>query len=673
MMALPMLRVFASAATLLMFAIFPRVSHILFAANDSQSRAPVILISIDTLRADHLGCYGYDAKLTPHLDALARAGTRFARIDSQVPLTLPSHTSLLSSTYPFVNGVEENGEVVPKRLMTLPMILKSHGYRTAAFIGGYFLAERFGLDQGFGVYDSPFDFARKGPQSAAQLKRPGEDVTRDAAHWIQANSSVPFFAFVHLFDLHRPYELETRSRSPAGLSRYDAELAHVDGVLGDLFHRLSEEGIYQRSLIVVTADHGESLGEHGESTHGYFIYQSTLWVPLLVHWPAGAHRFPAVVAQPAGLIDVAPTILEFLHIAPPPRFQGRSLFRFLRPPDSTAAEAVYSESLYARDHLECSPLRSLRLRRYQYIDAPRPELYDLLKDPRELTNLYEDRRSLAASIAGQLRSLMAKYSPARPPQVPVSLDTEEQLNSLGYLGVSRPSAASGEAGPDPKDRVKEYRQYLHALRLEQTGNLPDAIAVYQRILAEAPDVTLARFDLASCYFQRGRFPEAIQELKKLMASHPHDLNAERLLGLAWIRMRNPGEARTAFQDVLAQSPSDYIANFNLGTLDEVERHWQTAESHFQAALRARPHSPDVFNALGVLSMDRGAADEARQNFQTAIRLDPTFARAYYNLGTLWAAEKRYHDAAQAFRRALAATPKFGEARRALAALPARSR
>ncbi|MGH9453163.1 MAG: sulfatase-like hydrolase/transferase, partial [Terriglobia bacterium] len=221
MKTLLMPRVFSYSAGLLAIASF-FLGYISFAAaSNTQSQTPVILISIDTLRADHLGCYGYHPTVTPRLDALAEEGTRFARIDSQVPLTLPSHTSLLSSTYPFVNGVEENGDLVPKSLVTLPMVLKSHGYRTAAFIGGYFLAKRFGLNQGFEVYDSPFGFASRGPGSAAELKRPAEAVTRDALRWIQANSSVPFFAFVHLFDLHRPYELKTRSGSTAGLSGYD--------------------------------------------------------------------------------------------------------------------------------------------------------------------------------------------------------------------------------------------------------------------------------------------------------------------------------------------------------------------------------------------------------------------------------------------------------------------
>jgi choline-sulfatase len=651
------------------FAILSPPSSALASHGSSRAQPPVILISIDTLRADHLGCYGNPHKPTPNLDALAQSGALFASIDSQVPLTLPSHTSLLSSTYPFVNGVEENGDIVPKSLLTLPMILKSHGYRTAAFIGGYFLAKRFGLDQGFDDYDSPFDFPNSVPKSADQLKRPARAVAQDAARWIQGNSTVPFFAFVHLFDLHRPYDLEPSGMASAGAAGYDAELAQVDHVLGAFFRKLQERGIFERALIVVTSDHGESLGQHGESTHGYFIYQSTLWVPLIIHWPAGVSRFPARVEQPAGLIDIAPTILQFLRIPAPPQFQGHSLYRFFSGSGPAKGEPVLSESLYAHDHLDCAALRGLHLGRFQYIDAPRPELYDLAIDPDESHNLELEKPGLAAALAAQFNTLMAKFRPARPPHVKVSQGAEEQFNSLGYMGAGVASPSPAESGPDPKDRLPEYHLYLSALRLQQTGDLLDAVALYGRILKAAPDIPLVRFDLASCYYREGKFAEAIRDLKLLAAQNPRDLAVENLLGLSWAKMRNAGEARAAFQAVLTQSPSDYVANYNLGMLDEVERRWASAAGHFKQALLTRPDAPEVYNALGVLFMDRGDTAKAQQEFQTAIRLNPADARADYNLGILWASEKRYREAAQALHRALAANPNFLEARRALAALP----
>src|SRR5215831_9041273 len=260
----------------------------------------VILISVDTLRADHVSSYGYKGLATSNIDSLADGGTIFEAINSQIPITLPSHVSLFTSTYPFMTGIEENGEVLPPGATTLATVLKGHGHRTAAFIGDYFLARRFGFDQGFDLYDSPFDSRRF--ERAVDLKRPAAEVARSAETWISANSGEPFFAFVHLFDLHQPYDPPARFERLSPKSEYDAELAYLDDVLAGFFRFLSEKGIDQRALVVLLSDHGESLREHGEHAHGYFIYQSTLHVPLIIHWPADGlspTRDPGTSTAPA--------------------------------------------------------------------------------------------------------------------------------------------------------------------------------------------------------------------------------------------------------------------------------------------------------------------------------------------------------------------------------------
>ena len=351
----------------------------------------VVLISVDTLRADHLGCYGYAKSRTPQMDGLALGGTLFSQVGSPVPITLPSHTSLLSSTYPFAHGVEENGQRVPAGIVTLATVLKASGYRTAAFIGGYVLDVRFGLNRGFEVYDSPFHLRPDPGEEPPEVKRPAETVLGEASQWLKKESGHPFFVFIHLYDVHQPYSHGS----------YDAEIAYVDEAIAHFRQSLAAQSLLQNTLIVLTSDHGESLGEHGEETHGYFIYEGALRVPLIFHWPAGAGHYPARIDEPASLIDVAPSILDFLAIPAPPQFRGRSLLRLLRPhpPDN---EPVYGESMYARDHLGCSPLRSIRFGRYKYIDAPKPELYDLAADPRETQNRYEGDRSLALDLKARL-------------------------------------------------------------------------------------------------------------------------------------------------------------------------------------------------------------------------------------------------------------------------------
>jgi choline-sulfatase len=267
------------------------------------NQTPVILISIDTLRADHLSVYGYQGIRTPTLDAFAQHGTVFTAINSQIPLTLPSHTCLFSSTYPFENGVEENAEIAPSSLITLASVLHVHGYRTGAFVGSDLLGQRFGLDRGFDVYDSPFQAQAGELQNPyeVRVRRDAALVVRSASEWLRRSSENPPFLFLHVFDLHTPYAAPSPNRLQPNEAGYDAEIVYLDRVLGRFRQMLIRDGWWDRSLIVLLSDHGESLGEHGETSHGYFIYQSTLRVPLLIHWPAQSPDHPASISEPGGV------------------------------------------------------------------------------------------------------------------------------------------------------------------------------------------------------------------------------------------------------------------------------------------------------------------------------------------------------------------------------------
>ena len=331
------------------------------------AQTPVFVISVDTLRADHV-----DTRRAPHLMSwAAQGGTLFTAAASQIPLTLPSHTVLMTSTYPYANHVEENAGSVPKSAVTLASVLKSRGYQTAAFIGSIFLERE---------------------------RRPGALVLRAANQWLVAHPNQPVFVFIHLFDVHKPYTLGS----------YDAQVGAVDQLLGAFQETLRKAGWWDRSLVVLTSDHGEGLGDHGESDHGYFIYESTLHVPLIVHWPQGAAKLPARVEQPVGLVDIAPSVLDFLKIPAPASFQGKSVL-------DGSARVVFSESVYARDSFGWAALRSLRSGGWKFIDAPKPELYDLSKDPGERRNLVTANAAQAATMRAQL----AKFS-AAPATAPVS-------------------------------------------------------------------------------------------------------------------------------------------------------------------------------------------------------------------------------------------------------------
>ena len=566
----------------------------------------VVLISVDTLRADHLGCYGYRKIRTPHMDGLAQAGTLFSQVDSPVPMTLPSHTSLLSSTYPFVHGVKENGQQVAASTVTLATVLQARGYRTAAFIGGYVLDARFGLNRGFDVYDSPFHLRPDPGEEPPEVKRPGEAVLSAASQWIKAESGRPFFVFVHLYDAHRPYSHGS----------YDGEIVYLDKAIARFQQSLEAQRLLQNTLIVLTSDHGESLGEHGEETHGYFIYESTLRVPLILRWPAGAGQYPARVDEPASLVDVAPALLDFLGIPAPPQFQGRSLLRLLRPhpPDN---EPLYGESMYARDHLGCSPLRSIRMGRYKYIEAPKPELYDLATDPRETQNRYDGDRSVALDLRARLLSLY--NGERRSAQRPANPEVVSRLRSLGYLGGEPLRTGSGA---DPKDRLGEYERYGRAIRLANTGHRPEAIREFQKVLEEDGQNVLAHFYLAVCYYRLGRLDDAVKALDATLTTARDYPPAEELLGTIWLLKKDYVRARQRFAHVAAIAPENFGAHYNLGILAMREGRMDEAGRELQAAARADSGSAQAHAALGAFYCAQGDLSRARDEFRQALAIDP---------------------------------------------------
>lgn len=531
----------------------PLLATLLLAAA-MQAQTPVILISIDTLRADHLSAYGYKKISTPNIDAFAQGGTLFSAATTQIPITLPSHTALFTSTHPFANRIEENAEPVARPTATLASVLHTHGYKTAAFIGSVFLEKELGLDQGFDVYDSPFNFQAFSPMSGEMLfagalrnpfsvkeSRDGALVVRAAIQWTTANKAAPLFAFIHLFDLHKPYKISPTEARQRGISLYDAQLLYADQVLGRLRQSLIANGLWERALTVLVSDHGEGLEEHGETSHGYFVYQSTLWVPLLVHWPAGAAH-AARSDKPIGLVDVAPLILDHLHIAAPPSFVG-----------SPSAADVYSESVYAHDAFGWAPLRALRSGDLKYIDAPHPELYNLRADPHELTNIVASNSVKAQELRNRLSTLLASRPPSPTAATQTPSGSRAVLGSLGYI-ASGPKTRLASTAADPKDRIADYRLYENALDAGYAGRTDAAMAALTRILSHDPKNTLARRDLGECYIEKQQY----------------------------------AKARESFQQTAAAAPDDYLSHLGLGIADEHLGLLPEALEQFQTACRIAP-------------------------------------------------------------------------------------
>jgi arylsulfatase A-like enzyme len=535
---------------------------------------PVILISIDTLRADHLSAYGYHRIATPNIDSFASGGTLFSNIACQTPLTLPSHTSLFTSTYPFENRIQENAELVPPGAVTLAGVLKSHGYQTAAFVSSVFLEREMGLDQGFDTYDSPFNFAAFSPISgemffggaknsyAVRDRREGALTLYAALRWLAAHKGQPVFVFIHLFDLHTPYTIPEKVARSKGISLYDAQLEYEDELIGRLKNALSRAGWWDKSLTILLSDHGEGLGDHGELSHGYFIYQSTLHVPFIIHWPMGTASQPPIVQQPAGLIDVAPTILDFLHLPEPPSFEGASLL-------SGSPRVVYSESFHTHDSFGWSPLRAVRLGDYKYILAPQPELYNLANDPAEHNNIVASNPSKASDLRAQLGKRLARQPQpsAAPPAATPQPQTEKLLTSLGYLAPG-PRGRQSNAGPDPKDRLPEFHLYEKAIESVADRHLQAAAVLFNQVLAQDPGNTLARRDLAACYLDLHDYAKARANFQQVVAAAPEDYPSQFGLGLAAKHIGLVDEARTHLEAACHLAPQASQCRSELDSLEK---------------------------------------------------------------------------------------------------------
>jgi choline-sulfatase len=614
-----------------------------------------------------------------------------------VPLTLPSHVSMLTSTYPFVSGVEDNGERLAPGAVTLAGTLRSHGYRTAAFLGGFVLDRRFGLDQGFDTYDSPSASLNSGSSDLGDIKRKGEAVADTGEAWLNTHSDRPFFLFLHLYDLHTPYNLSAAEEVKYGKG-YNGELSYIDHVIGNFWDYLVSHDLVNKSLIVFTSDHGEGLGDHGESTHGFFIYQSTLHVPLIIHWPAGGPLLPERVDTPASLLDLSPTILDAVRLPAPQAMEGKSLLAAGDLPRD-----IFSESLYPQRHFGASALASLRAGHYKYIEAPRPEFYDLAQDPGELTNLYAGKASLASAYRVRLNQLRQLYQP-RSQGTPNALSPEavERLHALGYLTGRSSVPVSTVSGVDPKDRIADYEAYGRAISLASLEHLDEANSALQAILTRHPGLSDVRLALGLNQQRMGKDAEAVEQFRAVLAADPASSVAHLDVGLSYYNLRqyekadkelnaalaiSPGyakaeillartlaqqgeydQAAAEFNHVLEETPDSYDAHDGLGTLAAMRGDWNESEKQLQAALSVEPAAAQTHNTLGNVYLRKGEMALARSEFEEALRLKPNYAAAHYNLGVALVALKDLDGARSEFERALSADPNYLPARAALARL-----
>jgi arylsulfatase A-like enzyme/Flp pilus assembly protein TadD len=608
--------------------------------------ANVLLVTIDTLRQDRVDAYGTSAGLTPTLDGLSANGIRYAHAFSHVPMTLPAHTSIMTGLTPLHHGVRNNTAFrLDDRIPTLAERMKAAGYRTGAFVGAFVLDGRFGLARGFDEYDDRLPHTDR--TSFAFAERRADEVLRRAQAWIlgppppapPAAAAVPaqparpaqpapsappalgapWFAWVHLFDPHAPYAAPMEYR--AGRTPYDAEVAYADAMLGRLIDTLRAAHVLDRTLIIVTGDHGESLGEHGERTHGLFAYQSTVAVPLIISGPAVA---PGVVETPAAHDDIVPTIIDLVGATPPDRVDGQSLARPTAPD-----RPIYIEALDAYLTRGWAPLQAVVRSGWKFIDLPDAELYDLTSDGAE-----QQSRPLSDPHAAPLEGILRKWrndsapsASARPPDA----ESMGRLRSLGYVGGAVEHKGVFTSADDPKRLVALNERFNSALTAFDEGRDAAALDDFLAVLRERPDFLPARTSAATALIAAGR---------------PHD--AARILRDA------PAEQ--------ASSP-DLLAKLGAALRDAGDL--PGAAAAFARAGEARPSDVGIADALAVVEASRGRTAEARTAFRRALAQNPHAATVWYNLGLMELQNRRPDEAADALRHAVANDPDYADGWRAL--------
>jgi len=591
----------------------------------------LLLITVDTLRADHIGIYGGKVR-TPVMDQLGNSGVIFTRTYTHVPLTLPSHCSLLTGTIPPVHGVRDNGYRFSGRNKTLAEILKDKGYFTAAFVGAFPLDSRFGLDKGFDLYDDNYG-SRNLQRDLTFVERKAEQVTKRASVWLENNKDKSFFLWVHYFDPHAPYEPPLPFAEEYRGKEYEGEVAYTDKMIGELLAKLDSLGLTDDTVIVLTSDHGEGLGEHQETTHGIFIYDSTLHVPLIFFnrkiLPQGR-----VISELTGLTDAFPTILDLLNIPfNIKQIQGRSLKASMLGRKSLGDREIYIESVAAMLDRNWAPLQGLISKNWKYIEAPQQELYDLNGDPQELNNLFDKNPQVARQLRTKLKTIMATnaFSSLNEIQRPaMDKETYEKLRSLGY--ISGKSLRSGENRPDPKNMIVIDNLFNEAIILSEAGRLEEARVIYEMLLEKQPNFAVGYEYAAYNLYKMERLGEAVSLLRRAVQMELATVSIKARLGL------------------YLQESGEIQESINL----------------IRAALQQDPYYTEAYNYLGVSYFKTGQLAQAEDAFKKAMELDSDYAMAINNLGNVYLAQGKYGEAVSTYNKAILADPELASAYNGLA-------
>jgi len=624
----------------------------------------VILITIDTLRADRLGCYGFSPDVTPTINRIATEGVLFEKCIAPTPLTLPSHTTILTGTLPIHHGVRDNGGfVVPSELQTMAEVFKAAGYQTAAFVSAYVLDSKWGLNQGFDYYFDRFDLGRFEKISLGEVQRRAEETVDQVLSWLDRNRNKKFFTWVHLYDPHTPYDPPEPYKTRFADRPYLGEIAYTDSQLARLWRYLEDNNLLENLYLVFTADHGESLGEHGEATHGFFVYQGAIHVPLIFVTPFQNFKgrsYSGVVT----LTDIMPTVLEMVGLSVPSEVQGKTLIPYFSGKKKPVDNLAYSETFYPRYHYGWSELRSFQNNRYKLIIAPVPELYDLKEDPKEEKNLvylekkvYEKLTRLAEEFERK-----AGEKAIEPDFTSVDEETREKLAALGYLGsFVDPAKLKGKKLADPKDKIQIFNEISRARETGLAGNFDEAIEILTRILQDDPNISDGFFALGNVYFKARKFKEAAEAFSKALELKPDDSFAVINVANCYAALNQLDKAEQFIKDQVQRGFEDPQFYHVLGSLFALRGHYDKALNYYEECLKKNPRSASAHNAIAAICLNRDELERAEKHLEAAYELNPTLLNLRYNLAQLREKQNRLSEAMELYKQEISGAPNHFKA------------
>jgi len=615
----------------------------------------LLLITLDTTRADHLGCYGYKRAKTPNLDWLASEGLRFVNTYCPAPLTLPSHTSILTGLEPVKHGVRNNGQYLAEGIKTITELLHHIGFKTAAFVSAYSVDSRFGLDRGFEIYDDTFQANM--PFKTLNAERRAEDTFASFAGWLENNFKSKFFCWVHFYDPHLPYNPPSPYREEFADNPYDGEIAYMDNYVGRIIRALKEKQLLDKTIIVVAGDHGEGLGEKVEQGHGIFLYEETVRVPL-IFWNRALWARPASINTRARLIDIAPTIAELFGLkAEASLMQGKSLLPIMTKSERQDRE-VLIETVYPKENFGWSDLVAIVSARWKYIQSPRPELYDLKNDPQERKNLYDFDKETAGKLRERLEQMLLESGGKIQTGSEQTTKAEdlEKLRSLGYISFA--PARTGSSLPDPKDAVsiELLTMVQQAKMYEYQDNYVEAEKLYQKLLEKIPDSPGSYINLALAQARLQKMDQALETLKEGLRNIPDSEILLVRLGHTYLVMNRPQEAYETMIRVLKVNPKNIDALTACGGLMEAAGQREEATKYYKIALGLEPESKFLRLALANNLAASGHLQEAIEVYKKLIEDFPQDQAFYQYAGIAYSYLGDYSQAIFYLRQAVAIKP-----------------